>query len=511
MHDLRAAPFSLTYDTLVRAKVLARNARGWSIASDANTAGARIEVEPSAVTAPVRGVLTGPDQLDINWSSLVTPADGGSAVLSYHLQYDDGTAAGTWTDVIGLAPDSLLTTVIVSSGVISGTEYGFRVRARNIFGWGPYSTVVYIQAAREPDVPIAPVTSIDSVAGGVAIAWTAPDARGSDITEYLIEISDSTGASWPPAAACDGADATVLADLRCVVLMSTLTAAPYNYVFDAVVYVRVSAKNVYGFGVVSPASASTGAKIRVVPAQMAAPTEDASSTDVTVTMNWIALSGSNAGNSDVIAYSLYWDNGVTTGTADTELTDALVTSFTVNGVTGGLAYRFRVRARNIYGYGPYSVETTVVPDDAPGKADIPTVALDTVDPTAVTVTWALPNEHSSTITAYEVLFLKANGDYVTELTTCDGTDATVVLNRACTVPMSTIRTLTVLPRDSLIRVRVRAFNAKGSGQYSEINTAGARIETEPTNLSVVSIDVPSTFNDQTKVVWTALTGSSRGG
>ena len=77
--------------------------------------------------------------------------------------------------------------------------------------------------------------------------------------------------------------------------------------------------------------------------------------------------------------------------------------------------------------------------------------------------------------------------------------------------MSTIRSLTLLPRDSLIRVKVRAYNAKGTGQYSEVNTAGATVETEPTNLSVVTIDVPSTSNTATQVTWTALTGSSRGG
>jgi hypothetical protein len=80
--------------------------------------------------------------------------------------------------------------------------------------------------------------------------------------------------------------------------------------------------------------------------------------------------------------------------------------------------------------------------------------------------------------------------------------------------MGTIRTLTLLPRDSLIRVKVRAYNMKAGGlygQYSEVNTAGATIETEPTNWSVVSIDVPATSNVQTRVTWTALTGSSRGG
>ena len=91
--------------------------------------------------------------------------------------------------------------------------------------------------------------------------------------------------------------------------------------------------------------------------------------------------------------------------------------------------------------------------------------------------------------------------------------SSVVTARKCSVPMTTLRTLLGpnVARDSLIRVRVRAVNAKGTGLYSELNTAGATIETEPTNLSQVSIDVPSTSNTATKVVWTALTGSARGG
>ena len=77
--------------------------------------------------------------------------------------------------------------------------------------------------------------------------------------------------------------------------------------------------------------------------------------------------------------------------------------------------------------------------------------------------------------------------------------------------MGTIRNLTLIPRDGLIRVKVRAFNSRGAGLFSEVNTDGATIETEPTNLSVVSIDIPSTYNNRTKVVWTALQRSARGG
>jgi len=153
----------------------------------------------------------------------------------------------------------------------------------------------------------------------------------------------------------------------------------------------------------------------------------------------------------------------------------------------------------------------VIPDDKPGKTLPATVALNLTYPTEVSITWPKPNDHSAVIESYEVLFMLANGDFAHELTRCDGNDSTVIALRQCSVPMTTLRTLTLRPRDSLIRVKVRAFNAKGSGLYSEVNTAGATIETEPTNLSVVSIDVPSTSNTATKVVWTALTGSARGG
>jgi len=152
-----------------------------------------------------------------------------------------------------------------------------------------------------------------------------------------------------------------------------------------------------------------------------------------------------------------------------------------------------------------------VPVDAPGKTDTPTVALSAIDPTQVQVSWDLPNEHSSPITSYEILFMTSSGSFVHETTSCVGSLPSVVANRACSVPMETLRNLTLLPRDSLIRAQVRAFNARGTGQYSEVNTAGATIETEPTNLTVVSIDVPSTTNNATMAVWTALTGSSRGG
>lgn len=342
MADLREAPFSLTYDTLVRAKVLARNERGWSAESPANTDGAKVKWKPLAMGnpkgLPFRGSETGPTQIDVRWETISTPQDGASPVLSYHLEYDNGTLGTktpTWTTLVGVAPDSLATQYLVTSQLVSGTTYAFRVRARNIFGWGDYSVVDsvtgagYIKAAREPGIPLAPVTSIDAATGHFAIDWTPPDDRGDPITAYLVEIADAaTGNVWTAHnATCDGtiANSEVLKNTFCLIPMAVLTAAtPYGYKYTYkdvansivgggdLVQVRVKAANFFKYGELSPVSDASGARIRAVPDKMAAPTEDPSCTDVTLTMNWVALSGVDAGSSAVIAYSLLWDAGDST-------------------------------------------------------------------------------------------------------------------------------------------------------------------------------------------------------
>lgn len=374
MWDLRGPPFLLTYGTLVRAKVLAANARGWSAPSAANVAGATIQVEPTAPAAPTSGAATGPTQLDVRWSSLALIPAGGSAVLSYNLQYDNATAATTWFDVIGLSPDSLVTSVIVSTGVVPGSQYAFRVRARNIFGWGPFSDVTYIQAARAPDAPLAPVTSIDAATGGLVISWQAPNNAGSAINAYVINIQHATAGTWHTVSSCTGANPLVV---TCTVPMADLTSATLGYAFGNVVYVRIAASNAYGPGSWSPISSSAGATVASVPTQMAIPTLDlAASTDAQVTLRWTALTGAAAGNSAVIAYSLLWDQGdATRAGPDTPLMDSLATSYLVTGVSGGDPYRFTVSARNVYGTGASSPVLTVVPTDAPGKTGTPNVVL----------------------------------------------------------------------------------------------------------------------------------------
>lgn len=108
---------------------------------------------------------------------------------------------------------------------------------------------------------------------------------------------------------------------------------------------------------------------------MAIPVEDPSTTDKKINVTWTPISGVAAGNSVVLAYSLEWDPGNTPAGDWSIIYEGLETNHTVNEVVGGLLYKFRVRARNIYGYGDYSPELSVYPDDKPGVVDIPVVQL----------------------------------------------------------------------------------------------------------------------------------------
>ena len=71
----------------------------------------------------------------------------------------------------------------------------------------------------------------------------------------------------------------------------------------------------------------------------------------------------------------------------------------VDGLTGGTTYRFIVRARNIYGYGPWSPEFQVLASDLPDQVAIPTVTIGSTA-TAVTVAWLAPGDHSAAIDQY---------------------------------------------------------------------------------------------------------------
>jgi hypothetical protein len=136
-------------------------------------------------------------------------------------------------------------------------------------------------------------------------------------------------------AQCDGLT-TQLTSRTCQVPMSVLTSATFNYIFDDLVRVRATSTNNFGTPIFSNLN-TVGARVRSVPAKMNSPFL-VSRTKQTMTVRWVALVAPATGNSPVITYNLYWDNGQ--GEITIELADSMITEYSITGLTGGTFYRF---------------------------------------------------------------------------------------------------------------------------------------------------------------------------
>ena len=113
---------------------------------------------PSAPSAgPVNDESISSDtQIKVDFAALSLESEtGGSTILSYNLQIDESD--GVFEDLFGATADVLITTELVTEPkIVQGATYGFRYRARNIYGWGDWSPTTHILAARVPDAPPKP-------------------------------------------------------------------------------------------------------------------------------------------------------------------------------------------------------------------------------------------------------------------------------------------------------------------------------------------------------------------
>jgi hypothetical protein len=79
--------------------------------------------------------------------------------------------------------------------LIPGTVYSYIVNARNLVGFGGYSSSVSIMAASRPFTPVVPVTRMISNTN-VNLTWTAPFDGGTPITSYIVKLRYSNGVTF---------------------------------------------------------------------------------------------------------------------------------------------------------------------------------------------------------------------------------------------------------------------------------------------------------------------------
>ena len=218
-------------------------------------------MEPYQVGSPSRGDLTSEEQIQIQWNPIEDNSEetGGSVILSYNLQWKQKYSLDDFTDLVGQnGSPALVAEFIQTENVFAGVTYSFRVRAQNALGFGPFSSEVDITAAKVPEKPEAPSTSIDNVS--VRISWVDPDPNSSPITGFEVMVATSTGEFVFDLLYCDAATEPIVSQRYCEIPVSVLRAAPYSLEFDDTVYAKFRASNTYGWSVYSEFN-SEGAQI----------------------------------------------------------------------------------------------------------------------------------------------------------------------------------------------------------------------------------------------------------
>lgn len=111
--------------------------------------------------------------------------------------------------------------------MISGSNYLFRVRARNEFGYSEYSDELQLLVAFVPARPVPPVTSV--INSTVIVTWTAPFNSGSLITKYKITIRQSDDV-YSESSHCDGTLEATITALSCSIPLDSLRSGVFNLV-----------------------------------------------------------------------------------------------------------------------------------------------------------------------------------------------------------------------------------------------------------------------------------------
>jgi hypothetical protein len=253
----------------------------------------------------------------------------------------------------------------------------------------------------------------------------------------------------------------------------------YGLGLNGLIVAVVQATNVEGTSDVNQENIS-GALVQTVPNKPPnIPSEGLGTSDLQIVVDWIALDGDDKGQSTILNYELYWNGDDPVGAPDTYsmINRANALTYTKTPVTSGLAYRFKYKAYNKYGWGELSdyveIKAAILPDT------IATAIRTSHLGTSVKFEWDAPvSFHGATIDSYTIRFKKSDATFTTDITNCNGADTTIRDNLTCSVPMSVFLTYGLVLND-LIVATVEATNIEGTTPPNQENTSGALVRTIP--------------------------------
>lgn len=340
---------SAAFNTAYTYRVTARNAVGNSpVAEVTVTTPVRPVGTATGLAASIADPFTG--TVSLSWNAPTEgPAPTGYRVLRDGTELADNHGITSYTD----------------SSAEAGVNYSYTVQARTADNIGAASA----PATVEPPAPATGVTA--SVQDGtVSLSWTAP-AQGTPGT-YRIER------------AANGGDWTLVADTAQTSHADDTAPAGNTYTY------RIQHRNSHGG---STWANSNSVTILDVPAKVEDVAASVSGNDIV--LSWTAPTGT------VDSYQVEY------GPADSssrEAADVAATSFTHTDNTEGVTYRYKVRAKNSAGHGPWSEPAEAMRLNVP---EMPTGLNAEVSGSVIIVSWTAPD--SAGITGYEISYGDTTG------------------------------------------------------------------------------------------------------
>jgi|GEM_PF-1642433 len=299
-----------------------------------NESGVSIPVPPApdAPTALSIASYT-TDSLSLVWTDNADDEDG------FSLERRTGT--NSFTEFATLTPNI---TSYMDNGLVSGTEYSYRIKAFNAYGDSSYSNTATgsVDTLPPPNAPSGLVSSSVSH-DSIGLAWTD---NSSDEDSFVLERRTSEGA---------------FAEI------ATLAADTVSYEDDGLsplsgyVY-RIKAVNAQG-------DSSYSSQLAVSTESPPGPEAPASISGVALYFASIRVSWSGSADADNYILEMKTGDGPYVGIVTADASDR---TYTISGLTENTSYTFRILARNEWGDSGYTVSTPVktpLPDvpDAPGN------------------------------------------------------------------------------------------------------------------------------------------------
>ncbi|MFM8772226.1 MAG: glycosyl hydrolase family 18 protein [Candidatus Kapaibacterium sp.] len=362
---------------------------------------------------PDKVLLSAPtanEQLRLNEANLRWFASKPS-VTAYHVELvRNGTVVYSDT--------ALKDTSCIVKNLAPARQIWWRVRARNTVGWGEWSDLRIMRTVPFPDqvIQVAPATNEQLTSNAATFRWRKSQP---DVTQYRLVITTPTGV-----AVID----TVVADTT------------YSATFQpARIYMwRVVARNISGWGEWSPMWT-----FMTVPypdqVQLVSLADSALISVDSASLTW------KKSAPFIDRYHLEVTSNGTTTLSDSLLKD---TSAVVRSLAGRSTIRWRVRAHNLSGWGPWSTTRQFRYLPIPTKVRLVTPADSArLDSGVINLSWTTPE---TDVTSYRIEIYRDK-----ELISSDS--------------LLTIRqtTLGTLPFNTWHRWRAQAKNLSGWGEWSD--------------------------------------------